>query len=100
MTEPRVQATTYTVTCMPDPGPPDAHVFAVLVTRHRDGGWSVGDGGGWCYAGGPHVREATCHTAHRYGKREALDLAKAAAPHVAAPALEHLARLAEKENTR
>jgi hypothetical protein len=35
MTTPRVQVAAYTVTSMPDPGPPDAHQWDVHVTQAR-----------------------------------------------------------------
>lgn len=99
MTEPRVETTRYTVTDIPEDAPPDAWLYTVTVSRHRDGTWSVGDGdggGGTCYGPpGPHFRRAECFTEHRYTEDEAIRVAKSVAPKVAAPVLARMAKRAE-----
>jgi hypothetical protein len=42
--DPHVQATRYTVNCMPPDSAPDAHLWALHVELGRDGYWSVTDG--------------------------------------------------------
>jgi hypothetical protein len=105
-TEPIVQATRYTVNCLPEDSSPDANVFDLVVeyrgkdtwavTRHhrslgRDGTWSYGPE--WP-ADAPGSREPATDAEHegyesarqewlgehRFDLDEAIELAKAAAP--------------------
>ncbi|MFG3051835.1 hypothetical protein ACGFZP_12920 [Kitasatospora sp. NPDC048239] len=106
--EPRVQATRYTVNCMPEDSSPDAHVFEIAVeyrgrdlwavTRHHQ---SLGADGQWSWGpewppGKPGSREPendtewdAYHAArdewtanHRHDLDTALKLAQEAARHV------------------
>jgi hypothetical protein len=100
---PHVQATRYTVNCMPADAAPDAHVFALQVEMNRDGSWTVTDGcsylaanGDWGEPMGRRLPE------YRHDLDTALALATTAAPHVIvngitpAGALARIARLKEQ----
>jgi hypothetical protein len=105
--KPVVQATRYTVNCMPEGAAPDAHVFALHVDLQRDGSWVVHDGfqslradGTWSDEYGPHgLGEGFRHT-----QGAALRLATEAAPHVRvngmtpADALARIERLREERS--
>lgn len=106
--EPRVQVTRYTVNCVPEDSSPDADVFAIVVEYKGNGLWaatryhrSLGKDGTWSYGtewppDNPGSREPVgdiewdeYHAArdrwvadHRHNLDSALELAKAAAPHV------------------
>ncbi|MFF0409130.1 hypothetical protein ACFYUY_01675 [Kitasatospora sp. NPDC004745] len=95
--EPRVQATRYTVNCMPPDSCPDAHAWALHVELGRDGYWSITNG---------HQYLDTCGIWHdtRWGAGpltlgNALAIAEATAPHMSVngftpdTALERIARL-------
>lgn len=78
-----VQPTSFAVYAV-KPGDPNEEFFAIHVRRHADRLWTVGTGS-HCY--GPddlvaHKRVAACQGAHRYDEATAIDIARAAAPHV------------------
>lgn len=82
---PVVQATRYTVNCVPAELTPDAHVFALQVNRKRDGLWVVTDGSSTLRADGTWSDEYGQHgygAAYRHDLNTALELAKQAAPKV------------------
>jgi hypothetical protein len=86
--EPIVQATRYTVNCLPEDGI-DSHVFEITVEYRGDGRWAVkrhsqclAADGTWDYEMRPSEREDDWLDAHRFDLDTALKLAKEAAPHV------------------
>ena len=104
---PHVQATRYTVNCMPADAAPDAHVFAIHVDRKRDDTWAVTDGHRYLDADGQWSDPlGYLSPKYRHSLVVALALAKAAAPHVRingltpADALARIARLNAEENAR
>ncbi len=81
--KPVVQATRYTVSCMPEGAAPDAHVFALHVERNLDGSWIVTDGWGYLAANGIWGDPMGLRSPeYRHDLDTALRLAKAAAPNV------------------
>ncbi|MEU4410709.1 hypothetical protein AB0F88_39915 [Streptosporangium sp. NPDC023963] len=78
--EPEVRVTRYEVSCLPL-GHPEYKNFKVIVERHRDGRWSASDGLLALTSGGAWVIDPSC-VAHRHSEEFALQLARAAAPHV------------------
>lgn len=82
--EPIVQATAYTVSCLPDS--PEAHLWTIEVAyrghnlwaalRH---GWCLDAAGRWDYEPLPSSRTPEWLAEHRFPLEEALRLAKAAA---------------------
>jgi hypothetical protein len=106
---PTVQATRYTVSCMPEDAAPDAHVFEITVEYRGKGRWAVArfgqclDANGlWDHELSPSNREDDWLATHRFDLDTALELAKAAAPHVRvngltpADAIARIARLKEQ----
>lgn len=106
--EPIVQATRYTVNCLPEDSSPDAHVFELVVeyrgkdtwavTRHhrslgRDGTWSYGPAIDAEHEGYEAARQEWLGE-HRFDLDEAIELAKAAAPLVTVNGLTPAAALA------
>lgn len=86
--EPIVQATRYTVNCLPEDGL-DSHVFEITVEYRGDNRWAVkrhsqclAADGTWDYEMRPSEREDDWLAAHRFDLNTALKLAKEAAPHV------------------
>lgn len=87
--EPVVQATRYTVNCIPEGTSPDGHVFAITVEWRGRDRWAVtrhsmclDNEGNWDYEMRPSEREDDWLATHRFSLDEALELAKAEAPHV------------------
>lgn len=80
--EPRVQATRYTVTCMPREAAPDAHVFAIHIDRKNDDTWAITDGHRYLDADGQWGHISYLHDRYRHTLDRALQLAKQAAPKV------------------
>jgi hypothetical protein len=86
---PRVQATRYTVNCMPEDSSPDSHVFEITVEWRGKDRWAVvrhgsclGSDGEWDYEMRPSSREDDWLATHRFDLETALELAKKAAPYV------------------
>jgi len=86
--EPTVQATRYTVNCLPEDGI-DSHVFEIAVEYRGWGLWAVkrhsqclGADGTWDYEMRPSEREDDWLDAHRFDLGTALRLAKEAASKV------------------
>lgn len=85
---PAAEPTVYTVTCLPEEVE-DAAVWALTVEYRGRGLWAVkrhshclSRSGEWDYEMQPSSREDEWLAEHRFPLGEALDLAKAAAPHV------------------
>lgn len=85
---PAAEPTVYTVTCLPEEVE-DAHVWALTVEYRGRGLWAVkrhshclSRAGEWDYEMRPSGREDEWIAEHRFPLGEALDRAKAAAPHV------------------
>jgi hypothetical protein len=125
---PHVQATRYTVNCMPEGLGPGGHVFEITVEYRGNGRWTVvrhrqelDADGAWSYKPGwPDGQEPTDDAgwdayyaavdawtaAHRHDRDTALRLAREAAPHVTvmgappADALARIARLNAEESSR
>lgn len=103
--EPVVQATRYTVNCVPADSAPDAHVFALRIDRKNDGTWAVTDGRRYLDRDGKWGDISYLHDQYRHDLDTALELAKQAAPHVVvngltpALALARIARLKAAEAT-
>lgn len=81
-------STTYTVTCLPGETP-DRSSWNITVEYRGRGLWAVtrwknclGRDGEWDYEHIPSEREDEWLAEHRFPLEEALELAKAAAPHV------------------
>lgn len=109
MTEPRVidgttvytDATTYTVSCLPD-DPHDGDAFSIAVQfrggwdfldpRPEDqqwavilrGCWHLNRDGEWDFDPGSDGRDDAWYAAHRFNREEALKMAAEQAPHVKA----------------
>lgn len=86
--EARVQATAYTVNCLPEDDT-DGHVFALTVEYRGRDRWAVlrhgrclGTDGQWDYEVRPSEREDDWLATHRFDLDTALKLAKEAAPRV------------------
>ncbi|MFJ7895955.1 hypothetical protein [Streptomyces anthocyanicus] len=86
--EPMVQATRYTVNCLPEDGV-DSHVFEITVEYRGSDRWAVrrfsqclAADGAWDYEMRPSEREDEWLDAHRFDLDTALKLAKEAAPKV------------------
>lgn len=82
------RVTHYEVSLLPD-GDVNAYEYAITVEYRGDGRWAVwrmgeclGVDGVWVWEPRPSGRDADWVAAHRFGLDTALDLAKAAAPHV------------------
>jgi hypothetical protein len=85
--EPRVQATRYTVNCMPADSAPDAHVFELTVEWRGHDRWAIirhgeclDQDGNWSWERLPSSREDEWLARHRFDLDTALELAKQAAP--------------------
>lgn len=86
---PRVQATEYTVNCLPEDDL-DGDVFGLTVRYRGDGRWAVqrgehsclGADGEWAQGIKPYDRGDDWLDAHRFDLDTALELAKQAAPKV------------------
>ena len=89
MTTPRVQATRYTVNCLPEDDI-NASAYEITVEYRGRGLWAVLQRGMWClgkegdwdYEMRPSERDDDWLATHRFTEAEALRLAKEAAPHV------------------
>lgn len=86
--EPIVQATRYTVNCLPEDGI-DSHVFEITVEYRGNDRWAVkrhsqvlGSDGTWDYEMRPSAREDDWLAEHRFDLDTALKLAKEQAPQV------------------
>lgn len=86
--EPTVQATRYTVNCLPENGI-DSHVFEITVEYRGRGLWAVkrhsqclAADGTWDWEMRPSEREDDWLAEHRFDLDTALKLAKEAAPKV------------------
>lgn len=86
--EPTVQATRYTVNCLPEDGI-DSHVFEITVEYRGRGLWAIkrhsqclAADGSWDYEMRPSEREDEWLATHRFDLDTALKLAKEAAPKV------------------
>jgi hypothetical protein len=86
--EPIVQATRYTVNCLPEDGI-DSHVFEITVEYRGHDRWAVkrhsqclAADGTWDYEMRPSERDDDWLDAHRFDLDTALKLAKEAAPKV------------------
>jgi hypothetical protein len=86
--EPTVQATRYTVNCLPEDGI-DSHVFEIAVEYRGRGLWAVtrhsrclAADGTWDWEMRPSEREDAWLDAHRFDLDTALRLAKEAAPKI------------------
>jgi hypothetical protein len=87
-TKARIQATEYTVNCLPEDDT-DGHVFALTVAYRGHGLWAVlrhgsclGSDGEWDYELRPSERESDWLATHRFDLETALKLAEEAAPKV------------------
>ena len=86
---PHVQATRYTVNCIPEGMGPDGHVFEITVEWRGRDRWAVlrhgmclNTEGSWDYEMRPSEREDDWLATHRFDLETALELAKQAAPRV------------------
>jgi hypothetical protein len=85
--EPRVLATSYTVSCLPYDDI-DSEAFSIKVDYAGHGRWAVrlrgswclGADGGWCHEPIPSSREDAWLATHRFDLDTALRLAKEQAP--------------------
>lgn len=84
---PTVQATRYTVNCIPEGTSPDSHVFEITVEYRGRGLWAVvrhgqclDSNGDWDYEPSPSNREDDWLETHRFDLDTALELARKAAP--------------------
>lgn len=105
--EPRVQATRYTVNCMPEDAAPDAHVFEITVEYRGADRWAVtrhemclGADGTWDFGVKPYDRGDDWLNAHRFDLNTALELAKQAAPNVTVNGLTPATALARIERLK
>lgn len=85
--EPIVQATRYTVNCLPEGV--DSHAFEITVEYRGQDRWAVtrhgrclGTDGTWDHELRPSEREDDWLSTHRFDLDTALGLAREAAPHV------------------
>lgn len=88
MTEPFVKVTQVSVNCIPEANVNHYH-YEIRVEYRGDGKWAVirmgyclGADGKWDYEPRPSSREDDWLATHRFGYETALELAKAAAPHI------------------
>lgn len=86
MSDPRVEATQYTVSVMPE-NSTDRHLFDLTVELRGPGQWAVchmrkclGTDGQWDYEPLPSERDDKWKAGHRFDLNQALILAQQAAP--------------------
>lgn len=79
----RIEATRFTVTCVPRDLVPDAHLWALQVEQRRDGRWIVSNGSEWLDAECDwHVSCGAVYEQCAHDFATAVQLASSVAPHM------------------